>query len=217
MRDSIAGRRVGGAVLVAVGAVLLANPLWLGSLTVYPGTGWGFLPLFHAGFSTVGLIAVVVGSVSVRTPRYVPSNRHLGVFAAGTIVAVPSFAVVLASVIGTGGPGLDGYGFRQALVAGFILATFTIGCAISLRQRSTVGLALAVPVVPFGLVAVEWPSGALLGPVLNFYFLLTGDPIGIPYPGPMLFVAAFALGLWVGWPESGATQHTGSASSDRTP
>lgn len=214
MRTTIDANRAIGLAFVAAGLASLANPAWLGAVTIYPGTGWGFLPLFHAMLSTLGLLSIAAGLFALRAPRRPPSRRQLVALAVGTIVAVPLYARLLAVTIGTDGAAIGGYGYRQAFVASLLVATFVAGCATVTRRRSLVTLALTVPVVPAGFVLLEWRSGALLEPILELHFLLTGAPLGVPYLGPATFIAAFALGFWAGQPSSTAGGRSPASSGD---
>ncbi|WP_148857752.1 hypothetical protein [Natronococcus pandeyae] len=214
MKRRVDADRAIGLALVAAGSVSLANPAWLGAVTIYPGTGWGFLPLFHAMLSAFGLLAIAAGLFALRAPRWPPSRRQLVALAVGTIVAVPLYARILAMTIGTDGAAINGYEYRQAFVASLLVATFVAGCATATRRRALIRLALAVPVVPTGFVLLEWRSGALLEPVLEGHFLLTGAPIGVPYLGPATFVAAFTLGFWAGQPSSTAGGRSPASSGD---
>ena len=214
MRDTIDPRRVTGLTIVLAGVILLANPAWLATVSIYPGTGWGFLPLFHAAFTALGVVAIAAGVLSLRRTRGHPSDRELLLLSVGTVVAAPLYALVLATVVGTGGPAIDGYGYRQAFVASLVVAAFLGGCAVTSRRRSVVRLALAVPVLPLLFVLLDWRSGALLEPVLELHFLLTGNPTGVPYLGPLLFAAAFALGVWMGWQDPIVSYERGASASE---
>lgn len=188
---------------MVVGAVLLANPLWIGPLTVYPGTGWGFLPLFHAAFSALGVLLVALGVISLRRSRCAPTVRELTVVAAGTVIFVPLYGYGLTMAIGSDGPLMAGYEFKQALVAALVVAAFMVGHWLVSRRRETVLLGLGVPVIPLVIVVVQWRSGALLGPVVDFWFLFTASPLlDIEYLGTGIFVTAFALGIGIGYTSS---------------
>lgn len=196
--DSIEGSRIGGVLALVAGATLLANPIWLGAVSIYPGTGWGFLPLFHAAFTALGLVTVATGVLSLRATRDALTIRELGLLAIVIVLFVPLYSLVLAATIGTGGPSIAGYGFRQAFVASLVVAAFFLGYGVGSRNRSTGLLALSVPAFPLVFVICDWRSGALLEPILELHVLLTGNPTGFPYLGPLVFAVAFALGLWSG-------------------
>ncbi|MCU4973932.1 hypothetical protein OB955_14445 [Halobacteria archaeon AArc-m2/3/4] len=205
-RSRLLRSRLPGAVLVGIGLGLIANPTYMSSLTIYPGTSWGFLPLFHAAFSALGLLAVWTGWFTLRHGPRVPSTRQLIAIAAITVVAVPLYGIGILVAFGSHGPILENYGIKRAFVASLAGAAFVVGCGLSSRRYRIVLLGFAVPLVPLGLVILKWRSGALLGPVVDIYFLATAAPVlEIPYLGSMLLLASGALGVWIGRPTSAKT------------
>ncbi|WP_252698963.1 hypothetical protein [Natronosalvus vescus] len=202
-----------GSVLAAAGIVLLAHPAYVSSLSVYPGTDWGFLPLFHAAFTALGLLAVSAGGLLVRHGRIVPPTRELLVVTTVTAVAVPLYGIVLLQTYGTSGPIMEGYGIKRAFVGGLVVGSFLIGFSLSSRRWRAAAAGGAIPSVPAAFVAFEWVlvvleyrPGALLGPVVDVWFLLTAAPLlEIPYLGTGILLVAGTLGFWMGVPAKRAT------------
>lgn len=201
MNPSILTRGI-AIVLLGIGSLLLTNPLWIGSVTIYPGTGWEFLPLFHAAFSALGLVAIAAGTLTIRTRKRAPTVHQMLVIAVGTTVAVPLYGQFLIAGSGADWTLVVGTEYRRSFVASLIVAVFLLGCGIRGRRYAPVMVAVAVPVFPFVGVLVEWRSSALLGPIVELHFLLTGGPLlGVSYVGPLLFAVAFLIGFWVGTTE----------------
>ncbi|MFP8958666.1 hypothetical protein ACLI4Y_18315 [Natrialbaceae archaeon A-CW3] len=195
-----------GSILAAVGIVLLAHPVYVSSVSVYPGTDWSFLPLFHAAFTALGLLAVSVGWLLVRHGRHVPPTRELLVVATVTAVAVPLYGAVLLQTYGTTGPIMEGYGAKRAFVGGLVVGSFLVGFSFSSRRWRAAMVGIVIPlllaafvVFDWVLVVLEYRSGALLGPVVDVWFFLTAAPlIEIPYLGTGILLVAGALGFWIG-------------------
>lgn len=189
--------RLAGAGLLSAGLVLFVNPAYLGALSIYPGTGWTFLPLFHAALSALGLLAVASGWFLLRSAR--PAPLELAVLAGVTVVAVPLYGSALVAILGADGSAFSGYGGYRSFVAALVATSYALGFGIVSRSERAVLVGVATPLAPLVLVIVRWPSGALLEPILELHFLLTGGPLlGIPYLGALVILGAGALGSWLG-------------------
>ena len=71
------GSRVAAAILVSIGVILLAHPVWIEALLIYPGANWAFVPLIHAAISALGLLALLVGATSLRPGLFGPTARQI--------------------------------------------------------------------------------------------------------------------------------------------
>lgn len=189
---------VGGMVMVMLGLIAIANPLWLDVVTHYPGTDWTFLPVVHAAFTTIGLIGIVTGICWIQTGTPCPTLRMSVALAGIAIVAVPLYWHVGLIVTGITEPLLEGYGARRSFIAGLLVAGYLLGISIGSWKRRQLALALLIPILPGTLVAIEWTEGALLTPVLEAYFFFTGAPVlGIPRLGTWVFLGTVVLGFLV--------------------
>ncbi|WP_290819182.1 hypothetical protein [Halovivax sp.] len=188
-----------GLATLAAGFTLLAHPRYFDSLTVYPGTGWWFFPMFHAAFTALGVVAVGSGWFLFRSR--VPSDRELSVLAVATILAAAAYAAVLLRLTGVDPGVVDGYGGKRALVGGLIAGLFLLGFAMATRRRRVAVLGILASVAPLSFVVLEWGvrDGAVLGPVVDVFILLTNPAVlGIENLGVVLLLAAGALGLSIG-------------------
>lgn len=183
--------------LVVSGLLLLAHPFYIEPLLIYPGTNWTFLPLFHAAFTSLAVVTLVAGWVTIRTRK--PTGRALSLFVAVTILFVPLYGIMIVTLVGTDGPSHLTYGIRRTFVGSLVVTMFLFGYGLTQQDRSVIGLAVLTPTVPLVMVLMEWRTSALLEPVLEGYFLLTGNPIlGIPYLGTWLLLVATVIGVWTG-------------------
>ena len=188
-------RRFSGLTLGLVGLAVLAHPLYLERFLIYPGVEWSFVPLVHAALSAVGAL-LVAGGIVVARGRAVRLRGWVGL-AVAVVAVVPLYGVLLAAT-GPLDPSFPGSGIRRAFVAGLFAGAFLVGGGLAGGRPRRAAAGIAVPVVLLVPVVVEWTQGALLEPVLELYFLLTGAPIsGIPYLGSLLLVSAALLGLGV--------------------
>ena len=187
-----------GVATIIAGLFLLAHPVYVGSLTIYPGTDWAFLPMFNAAFTATGVVAFATGTFLVWGRS--PSDRDLVIVAATTIIAAAFYAVVVLGTYGSSGPYvMEGYAGKRALVGSVTAGLFLLGVAATSRRRRIAGYGLVAPVVPLLFVVIDWRSGALLGPVVDVWILLTATPLrGVEGIGPLLFLASAALGLLLG-------------------
>ncbi len=185
-----------GGGLCIVGLALIANPLYLGAISIYPGGGWQFLPMFHAALTGIGTLCALIGGgqlVTIASPTLDTGTPV--VWALTTVVFVPAYGVVLEAVMSPNGEILTGYGARKAFVAALLAGAFLLGVAAVEHRRRSAAVGIALPLVAIVPVLIEWRTSAVLGPVLDVYFLLTGAPIlEIPYLGSGTIVAAFLLG-----------------------
>ncbi len=193
-----AWQTIGIATIVA-GLFLLAHPVYVESFTIYPGTDWAFLPMFNAAFTATGVVAISTGSFLVWGRS--PSDRELVIVATMTIVTAAFYAVVVLETYGSSGPFVvEGYAAKRALVGSVVAGLFLLGFAATSRRRRIAGYGLGAPVVPLLFVVIYWRSGALLGPVVDVWILLTATPLGgIEGIGPLLLFAGAALGLLLGF------------------
>lgn len=186
--------RTAGTALLAIGAGLVANPLYLDVLTIYPDGGWQFLPLFHAAFTALGALAALAGGHRLVPAGASPIATPIQ-WAVLTTLSVPLWGVALRAVADSTDAAVLGYGARTTFVAALVAGAFLLGVAIRDRCRRTGVVVIVLPLVALGPVVVEWTDAALLGPVLDGYFLLTGTPIlGLPYVGALTLLGAVALG-----------------------
>lgn len=214
-------RPVAGVGLCVVGLGLIANPLYLDAVSIYPGGGWQFLPMFHAALTALGALCGFTGAGRIAeavSPRL--DTRTPVVWALATVVFVPVYGIVLEATTSPSGEVLTGYGARKAFVAALIASAFLLGTVTVDRRRRPAAVGMALPLVALFPVLVEWRTGALLGPVLDVYFLLTGAPIlEIPYLGSVLIVAAFVLGGFRarGTAAAGSTRHSTGPATTKDP
>lgn len=221
MSDYLRPARIAGLTTLLAGLVLLAHPRYFESLTVYPGTGWWFFPMFHAAFTALGTVAVGAGWFLLRSRE--PSDRELAALSVGTILAAATYAAVLLQLTGAD-PGLvDGYGSKRALVGGLVAGLFLIGFAIPTRRSRAAVLGVLSAVTPLSFVLLRWATteGALLGPVVDVFILLTNPAVlGIEHLGIGLLLAAAALGGGLGieaaWRGSTRGRSTALTDTDRT-
>lgn len=189
---------VGAVGMVVLGLVAIANPLWLESVTDYPGTDWTFLPLVHAAFTTIGLIGLASGLHWIRTGTPCPTVRTSAALAGIAIVGVPLYWHVALTMTGISEPLLEGYGARRSFIAGMVMAGYLLGVSIGTWDRRQLSLALVVPIPPGTLVAIEWTDGGLLTPVLEAHFFFTGAPVlAIPRLGTWVIAGVIILGYVV--------------------
>lgn len=189
---------IGGIGMGVLGLLALANPFWLVEVTYYPGMDWTFLPLIHAAFTTLGVIAIVSGFrwIVYGTPK--PDIITSAVLAVLAIVAVPLYWHLALVLTGVDVPTLSGYGSRRSLIAGLLVGGFIFGVALGDRNKRQLLLAVSTPILPAILVTVEWTGGALLEPILETHFFFTGAPIlAIPRLGTWLFMGVIILGYLV--------------------
>jgi len=189
------GRWFSGLTLGLLGLTVLAHPLYLERFLIYPGVEWSFLPLVHAALSAVGVLLVAGGAV-VGRGRDVGLGGWVGL-AVAVVAFVPLYGALLAAT-GPVDPSFPGSGIRRTFVAGLFAGAFLVGGGLTDGHSRRVAAGVAVPVVLLVPVVVEWTGGALLEPVLELHFLLTGAPISaVPYLGSILLVTAALLGVVV--------------------
>ena len=201
MIDRIRPSGIAGGLLLAVAIVLVAHPRYFGTISVYPGTGWWFFPMFHAAFSALAVTCAGASWFLLR--RQSPTDRHLAILAGATVVVAGTYALVLLWLTEADPGVVDGYGIKRSVVGGLVVALFLIGFALPTRRLRVVILGCGALLAPLSLVLFEWYTGdgAVLGPVVDGFIFLTNPGIlGIDYLGPLLLFAAtalgFALGLW---------------------
>lgn len=192
--------RAGGAVAFGLaGVVLLANPAYLDSLSVYPGIGWEILPLFHAALGSTGMLLVGIAG-ALATGRAGEPRAVLAV-AGFALAGFVGYDVVLA-LLGEFDP-VAGYATRRFLLASLVAAGFALGASLPGGHLRTAAAGVALPIP--GLVAflADWRFDPILEPVLDLAFFLRAEVVlGIPYLGSVLLVAAVVLGI--GWSFGGA-------------
>ena len=221
MSDRLRLQTVAGLATLLAGLVLLAHPRYFESLTVYPGTGWWFFPMFHAAFTALGAVAVGAGWFLLRMRA--PSDRELAILSIATILTAATYAAVLLQLTGADPGVVDGYGSKRALVGGLVAGLFTVGFAVPTRRPRAAGLGVLAVVAPLSFVVLRWATteGALLGPVVDVFILLTNPAVlGIEHLGIGLLLAAAVLGAGLGveaaWGRSTRGRSTTASDTDRT-
>lgn len=182
--------------LMSIGILLVANPLWFATALIYPGVVWTFAPLFHAMTTAFGLIVLYSGLETIGIVGGTPSRTTSMV--AGVIIAifVPMYGTMVA-LLQFGTP--LGYGARRFFVAAVIVTFFLLGRSIGSRDRRLGWFAATIPIVPLTLVILDWSTGAILGPIVDGYFLITGAPLfGIPYLGTVTLLTTLGFGVLTG-------------------
>ena len=190
---------VAGTALLAVALVLVAHPRYFGTISVYPGTGWWFFPMFHAAFTALAVTCAGAGWFLLR--RQSPTDRELALLAGATVVVAGAYALVLLRLTGADPGVVDGYGAKRSLVGGLVAALFLIGFALPSRRPRIVILGMGTMFVPLSLVLFDWYTGdgAVLGPVVDGFIFLTNPGIlGFDHLGPSLLFATAALGFVLG-------------------
>lgn len=192
---TVSASRSGGVALAVGGGVLLAHPLYLDHLLVYPGADWSFVPLFHALFTALGTVSIAGGiPVARNEPLERPAWIGIGLL---TLVFVPLYGVVIAHT-GSVDPAFPGTFARRSFVAGLVGGAFVAGGGIAAADPLRTGVGPTLPAIPFVPVVAEWRSGAPLEPILEIHFLLTGAPLGgSSHLGIIVLVAAVVVGIAV--------------------
>lgn len=186
--------RTAPLALGGLGGILILHPWYFDTLTVYPNGGWGFLPLFHATITTLGLL-FLLAAVQYRGVGFLTIHQ------AGAIafLAVVMFAVYDQAILPMIGPYegvVPAYGVRKLVVSGLVAWVFILGGTIVTRNAASVRLAILSLLPLLVLTWVDWGLDPLLGPVLDLWFLLSGAPIlGLPFLGLFLFMMAVLLGI----------------------
>ena len=195
MIERINGIRLAAVGLVTAGILLLLNPLYLDELSVYPGVGWGSLPLFYAALGTLGMLSLAIaGAITIgRTPdvRSVFAVAIVGVVGFGLfdllLFILPEIEFELAN-----------YATRRLFVSTIVATSFVLGAVSRFGNRSSVAAALAIPLPAFVVLLVDWRFDPILGPLLDMLFFLRAEVVlGVPYLGIILLVVAALLGA--GW------------------
>ena len=195
MIERIGGMRPAAGGLATAGVLLLLNPLYLDEFSVYPGVGWGSLPLFYAALSTLGVLSLgIAGAITIGR---IPDVRSI-------------FAVAIVGVVGFGLFDLSlfvlpeiefelaNYATRRLFVSTLVAASFALGAVSRFRSRLSVAAALALPLPAFVILLVDWRFDPILGPALDMLFFLRAEVIlGVPYLGFVLLIVAALLGA--GW------------------
>ena len=195
MIERLSGVRLTAVGLSTMGILLLSNPLYLDELSVYPGVGWGSLPLFYAALSTLGML--LLGIAGAITFGRTPSTRSIFAVAVVGVVGFGLFDLSLFVL-----PGVEfelaNYTARRLFVGSLVAASFALGAASRFGNRRTVGAALALPLPAFVLLLVDWRFDPILGPALDMLFFLREEVLlGVPYLGTILLIAAAVIGA--GW------------------
>lgn len=196
-----------GVALLAVGVLLVANPLYLGHLLPYPtpGDGFRFTGVYHAQLCVLGLVAALSGAyVLLRSRPMTPRIAGLVAFAAvvGHVAVNRLVARVSLGALGRdahdafGGalvnplayPGGEGPFVEFALASLFAVGVVARGG--SPREHATVLLAAGAVVA---YMAVAGSAMAGLGGLLLSG--LSADLLGIPLAGLVLSVLPLVLGL----------------------
>lgn len=190
-----------GAIFVGIGLGLLVGRLRLDSLTPYPGGGAEFIPFHAAVLAFASLLFVVAGSVigASKNRRYSGNAVLLAVagLSAAAYLLWTTFGLVS---LGEPPSGTTDGLVRTTTILGVLAGGFLVVGGITGAGKNTVVTGLIVGFGSAVIGAVEWRFDPLLGPVLDVWFLLTGNPIlEIPYVGSLLVLAIIALGGWLGW------------------
>ncbi|MFB6137421.1 MAG: hypothetical protein ABEJ42_03640 [Halobacteriaceae archaeon] len=189
------------ALLGAVGVALLANPLYLGELLVYPTAGDGFAidALYFAAFAGLGFVLVFAAlAAAVGLPGRVGLTAAVAAIALGSVVAFVAYEWLVTTVLYADPPAvITGYGHRETVVVATLGALVALGAAAGSRRWR---VAIVAP-LSLALGVEFYATGRFLPRlVVGDAFLLAfkADVLGIPLLGGLLYAAALALGLFVG-------------------
>jgi hypothetical protein len=189
-----------GAGFLAVGAVLVASPLYLDSVLAPPGGGDGFntAPLFLGALVGLGAVCLSSGVVLAlpaldsRDPTLLLVGSGLGAVAVVAVVMVTVSAVVDPRTV------YSGYGHRKTLVATSLVVVFVVCAALAAEQPQG---AVAAPLLYLpGVVLTVLEPRTLTPTVLDHLLVVFDDAVmGVHFLGAGLFVVAALAGAWSGW------------------
>ncbi|PSQ16267.1 hypothetical protein BRD00_11290 [Halobacteriales archaeon QS_8_69_26] len=187
-------------MFVAVGLVLVANPVYLESI-LCTDCGFGFTPEYFA-LATAAGVACTLSGLGHWLPLEYRDRAYL-VF--GIFVAVLASVVLVEASLDPTATRLLGYHDRETVVAALVAGAFLAGVGIARRNRGLVGAAAVVPVAvavfvgPFD--ALFFLGIAILSPHLFGVPLLAG--VGFVSTTAAVTVAGFSYGTAGATPEHG--------------
>lgn len=180
-----------------MGILFLGNPLYIGAFTIYPSDGLLFIPFHSALITVIGLLLIGTGLESLHLTSNIgtPLSRI-------TAFSLISFIIIEGMLIqGVGGPlgFTPEYGFRRSIFAAMLLVLFLSAGSIRSNTRHNSIFAFGLGILSIGLGLVTWQFDPLLGPLVDLWFLFTGNPIlGIPYFGLLGVLGVVVFGFIVG-------------------
>jgi hypothetical protein len=198
-RDTESGVATTVALLVALGVLLLAHPLYLDSLIRRSGGGFGIYFLYDVVFAAVGMLSLLSG---LRITSVSPVDRvhRLGplVIAILATLSLPLGEAILAPFVDVLDVWVAGVGTRELFLASWAGLWFTTLAGVARRDWLLTVAGLAYP-IPFFVLLLTNEYVAPLGPVLDLVLVSLNDEIlGIPGVGAVLFLVAGLIGWTVG-------------------
>lgn len=184
-------RRLGFALVLAVGIALLANPIYLDGMLPYPTEGDGFAAggLYHAVISGLGLV-LAVGALAAASAGRTAVDPVLGVCVAAVLLFV-GYEAVVGAAMDPFETRILGYGHRKTFLVGLVAAAFALGAGATSDRSPSLAL------VPFllGLAFVVAERGPPVTLPLDLLLVLfSADLLGVPSLGGLAFVAAALFG-----------------------
>lgn len=175
------------------GILLLANPIYLGRLSIYPLVGWGDLPLFSAGLAVLGVLGVLAAVV-----MHIEYSGDVRAWIGISVATVPAFAmydILLSLVWLPSTDAITGFFHTQLIVGSLIVAAFSAGALFRAGYRWSVGIPV-LNVLPYIVIYLTiWQFDPILEPAVDLLIFFTDDRIlGIPYLGTILVLIAGVLG-----------------------
>jgi hypothetical protein len=179
---------------VIAGVALLANPLYLDRLLVYPTVGDGFAigGHYHAALAGLGLV-LALGAVA----PFVPDGRVDPVLAVavGAVLLFVGYEAVVGAAMDPRETRILGYGHRKTFIVGVVASLFALGAAATSERTPAVALAPLLLGLTFVVVS-RGIAGTL--PLDLLLLLFSADLLGVPFLGGLAVAAAAVVGGVVG-------------------
>lgn len=186
-------------LLLVLGGLLLAHPMYLDSLASQGGGGFGIFFLYDVLFAAVGMLSLTSGLLTApvspldRVHRSIP----IGIAILAT-VSLPLGELLLAPFVTVQDVWVAGVGVRELFLASWAGLWFTVLAGAARRDWLLTLAGLAYP-IPFFVLLLTNEYVAPLGPILDLVIVsLNAEILGIPGVGAMLFLTAGVIGWEVG-------------------
>ena len=187
------------SLLIGLGVLLLAHPLYLDSLIHQSGGGFGVYFLYDVLFAAVGMLSLMSGLLMTSFSPVARIHR-LGplVIALLATVSLPVGEALLSPFVDVVDVWVAGVGARELFLASWAGLWFTVSAGAARRDWLLAVAGLAYP-IPFFVLLLTNEYVAPLGPILDLVLVSLNDEIlGIPGVGAVLFLLAGVIGWTVG-------------------
>lgn len=189
-------------VALVPGAVaLIANPLYLDGLLIYPVSGDGFNvgPQYHAALAGLGLLVLLSAAIWLL-PVEIHDETELVIL--GSALGVITVYVLYQWIVGVSMDPRETYllgsGHRKTLIVSTLVVVFTIGAGVTAREPQ-IGFLAPLLYLP-GILLVLVEPRSLFPTILDHLLLVaSSDLLGIPLLGGLVLLAAAVYGSWFGW------------------